>query len=62
MGELLRRRLLRALGLSGLGAQLNALSARLRRLEQDVATLQRGQRPITIPASPPPPYKPSGDA
>lgn len=58
MGEYVRQRVLRALRLSSVWSQLDALSTRLRRLEQDVVALQRagGQpRPMTIPASPPPP-------
>jgi hypothetical protein len=60
MGGVLRRRVLRALGLEHLWPQFEALCARLRRLEQDVVQLQRAAagsdaRPMTIPASPPPP-------
>ncbi len=64
MGEVLRRRVLRALGLGGLWMRLDAIQARVKRLEQDVLLLQlegRAQRPSqghppkqTIPASPPP--------
>jgi hypothetical protein len=60
MGEVLRSRVLRALGLENVWLQLEALGARLKRVEQDVVALQRAPRGQTIPASPPPPPK-SGD-
>lgn len=62
MGEYVRSRVLRALGLGRLWLELEALSARLRRVEQDVVALQRAPRSETIPASPPPPPKPRGAA
>lgn len=68
MGEYVRERVLRALGLSRVWVELSALSARMRRLEQDVRLLRADaearqpfdrprtiHRPRTIPASPPPP-------
>lgn len=55
MGDYVRNRVLRALGLGSLWVQLEALSVRLRRVERDVVELQRAPRPQTIPASPPPP-------
>ncbi len=54
MGEVLRQRVLYALGLGGLWVRLDAMQARIKRLEQDVVVLQRGGAKQTIPASPPP--------
>ena len=57
MGEVLRERVLRALGLGSLWQQLAAMATRIKRLEQDVVVLQRGGPKQTIPASPPPAVK-----
>lgn len=57
MGELIRQRILRALGLATLWVELDAMKARTKRLEQDVVVLQRGGTKQTIPASPPPAVK-----
>ncbi len=67
MGEWLRRRALRALHLEHWWTHIEALSARLRRLEEDVENLQLGKppftpRPQTIRAAPPPPPNRKGDA
>lgn len=62
MGEYVRSCIRRALGLDRLQRELEALSTRLRRVEQDVVVLQRAPRSQTIPASPPPPPKPRGAA
>ena len=46
MGELLRSRVLRALGLGRVWAELEALSTRMRRLEKDVLAMQlEGAKP-----------------
>lgn len=55
MGEYVRERVLRALGLARVFVQLEALNTRLKRMEQDVLALQQQPRSQTIPASPPPP-------
>ena len=57
MGEVLRQRVLYALGLGGLWVRLDAMQTRIKRLEQDVVVLQRGGAKQTIPASPPPAVK-----
>lgn len=66
MGEWLRKRALRALRLEHWWTHIEALSARLRRLEDDVENLQLGKppfaRPQTLRASPPPPGGKKGDA
>ncbi len=67
MGEWLRKRALRALHLEHWWTHIEALSARLRRLEEDVENLQLGKspftpRPQTIRAAPPPPPNRKGDA
>lgn len=41
MGELVRSRVLRALGLGTLWVQIDQLALRLRRVEQDLVALQR---------------------
>lgn len=44
MGEILRERVLRALGLGRVWLELEALSTRMKRIEQDVQRLQLGPR------------------
>ncbi len=62
MGDTLKSRVLLYLGLGKVWVELEALSARLKRLEGDVYGARTGQLPLpppspklTIPASPPPP-------
>ncbi len=55
MGEVVRERVLRALGLGKLWVQLEALSVRLRRVEQDLERVRLERRPETLRAAPPPP-------
>lgn len=66
MGERLRARVLLYLGLGKVWVELEALSARMRRIEQDMSgrrpTPLPPVRPMTIPASPPPPPSPIADA
>ncbi len=63
MGELLRSRVLRALGLANVWVQLEALSTRLKRVEVSLDLLTGGERrPQTIRAAPPPPPKRPEDA
>jgi hypothetical protein len=58
MGEIVRQRVLRALGLAGLWVRLDAMATRIKRLEQDVVVLQRGGPGIVcFGASPPPAVK-----
>ncbi len=73
MGELLRSRVLRALGLANIWVQLEALSTRLKRVEVglDLLSGEAGPRtrPQTLRAAPPPPaagepggWGPSGES
>lgn len=48
MGEYVRSRVLRALGLGTVWAQLEALSTRMRRIEKDVQTLQQAPRGLGL--------------
>jgi hypothetical protein len=50
MGEIVRDRVLRALGLGALWVQLNALSARLKRVEGDLEAMAELQRKQAIEA------------
>lgn len=55
MGDAVRQRVLRALGLANLWVVLDALSVRIRRVEQDLERAQHERRPETLRAAPPPP-------
>jgi hypothetical protein len=55
MGERLRSRVLLYLGLGKVWVELEALSARMRRIEQDMGAGRPALPRPTIPAMPPPP-------
>jgi hypothetical protein len=55
MGEAVRQRVLRALGLAGLWVHIDALSARMRRIERELEDHRKDPPRMTLRAAPPPP-------